>query len=233
MNFPNDFGPIYKETIEGRFPIEPWNTYSNLFFLIIFIYWTFIIYKDYKNHKFIAASLPLLLIGFIGGTIYHATRSHNIWLIMDFAPILILSISVSVYYMVKQKLHWLIIASIISLPFAFMIVIENIFVLPEFVDRMLGYPVMAAIILFPIIRWLYLTKWKNTVFVILGILSFGVAISSRSIDIDINLLPMGTHWLWHCFGAIAVNFLIIFIYRDSLSNTKNYKEEHSRHKFNV
>ena len=220
MNFPNDFGPIYKETIAGRFPVEPWNTFSNLFFLVIFIYWAFVIYRDYKNHKFIAFALPLLLIGFIGGTVYHATRAHNVWLVMDFVPILILSIAVSIYFMRKQKLHWIMVASIIILPFVFMIMIENIFVLPEFINRMLGYPVMATIILFPVIRWLYLTKWKNSLYVILGILSFVIAISSRSLDLDVDFMPMGTHWLWHSFGAIAANFLILYIYRDGLLNKK-------------
>jgi hemolysin III len=216
MKFPNDLGPIYKETIEGRFPVEPWNTFSNLFFLAIFIYWTIIIYKDYRNQKFLAFSLPLLFIGFVGGTIYHATRSHNVWLFMDFMLILILCISVSVYYMIKQKLHWVLIAMFVVFPFAFMGIIRNLIVIPEFYNRMLGYPVMAFIIVFPIIRWLYLTKWKNAIFIVLGVLCFTIAIIARSIDLQVESFPMGTHWLWHSFGAFASNFLVIYIYRDHL-----------------
>ena len=36
---PNDNGPIYVETLMGRFPVEPWNTYSNLLFLALIVFW--------------------------------------------------------------------------------------------------------------------------------------------------------------------------------------------------
>ena len=36
---PNDRGPIYLETLMGRFPVEPWNTFSNLLFLALIVFW--------------------------------------------------------------------------------------------------------------------------------------------------------------------------------------------------
>ncbi|MGA8854131.1 MAG: hypothetical protein WB492_08135, partial [Christiangramia sp.] len=83
ISFPQDSGPIYQETLAGRLPVEPFNTYSNIFFLIIIIYFSLRVYRDYKNHRFLAWSLPVLFLGFIGGTVYHATRSHDIWMYMD------------------------------------------------------------------------------------------------------------------------------------------------------
>ena len=43
---PGDFGPFYAETHMGRLPVEPWNTFSNLAFLAIAVYWAFKIRKD-------------------------------------------------------------------------------------------------------------------------------------------------------------------------------------------
>ena len=56
--FPNDTGPIYKETIAGRFPVEPFNTYSNLIFLFIVIYFGIRIYKEPKNQWFLMITIP-------------------------------------------------------------------------------------------------------------------------------------------------------------------------------
>jgi hemolysin III len=33
-----DHGPIYAETVPGRFPVEPWATLTNLIFLAVIIY---------------------------------------------------------------------------------------------------------------------------------------------------------------------------------------------------
>lgn len=96
--FPNDSGPIYQETLAGRLPVEPFNTFSNIFFLMIILYFSFKVYANYSKHRFLAWSLPLLFLGFIGGTVYHATRSHDIWMFMDWLPIVILCLSVSLYY---------------------------------------------------------------------------------------------------------------------------------------
>ena len=104
LSFPQDSGPIYQETMAGRLPVEPFNTYSNIFFLIIIIYFSVKVYRDYSNHRFLAWSLPVLFLGFIGGTVYHATRSHDVWMYMDWLPIVILCLAVSVYYTIKLKM---------------------------------------------------------------------------------------------------------------------------------
>ena len=89
--FPKDSGPVYRETIEGRLPVEPFNTASNFLFLAIIIYFVWKIRRNHRQHLFLAFILPVLFIGFIGGTLYHATRSHEIWLLLDWVPILPMS----------------------------------------------------------------------------------------------------------------------------------------------
>ena len=218
---PFDSGPIYKETLMGRLPVEPWNTASNLFFLALVLFWTYRVYKNYQQHRFIGFMLPVLFIGWIGGTVYHATRSHEAWLLMDWVPILLLSVAVSIYYSIKQRIprKKTITLSILPIILAFglrHLAINDI--MSRNIGSLISYSMMAFIILFPIFRYLSKTKWHNAKWVIAAMSSFILAISFRSIDllVDLDFLPMGTHWLWHSFGALSATLLITFIYYDDL-----------------
>lgn len=210
---PRDFGPIYKETNSNSLIVEPWNTFSNFAFLIIFVYFSIKVYKNFKNHKFLAFSLPLMLIGFVGGTIYHATRSSNIWLFMDWIPIAILSLLVSIHFLIKQKVHWSVILVFIMLPFLYRFLFVALKI-PKIFERFLGYPILALIIALPIIRWLILTRWSNRYLILLSSIFFVLALFFRTIDLNQNIFKMGTHWLWHIFGALATFCLAQYIYLD-------------------
>ena len=118
MMFPNDSGPIYKETLEGGFPVEPWNTASNLIFLFILIYWSLKVYPMASRHLFLAWSLPVLLIGYIGGTMFHGTRSHEAWLLMDWVPIMVLCMAAVVHFIFKITRRWMQRLGILILIFA-------------------------------------------------------------------------------------------------------------------
>ncbi|MER3375670.1 MAG: hypothetical protein RIM83_13610 [Allomuricauda sp.] len=82
----------------------------------------------------------------------------------------------------------------------------------------LGYVITAATILFPLVWYLVRTEGRNMVFVILAFGFFGIAVFFRSIDLAQTFFPMGTHWLWHFFGGVAVHFLIAYIFKDNLLN---------------
>ena len=215
LTFPKDSGPIYQETLSGRLPVEPYNTYSNILFLLIIIYFSLKVYKDYKNHRFLAWSLPVLLMGFIGGTVYHATRSHDIWMYMDWLPIVILCLAVSVYYTIKLKMtkrkRFILILIILFLVFGIRLIPW-----PAASQTSIGYIATAAGLLLPIITYFYTTKLHNWGYILLAFLSFGFAICFRVLDRFIYIIPMGTHWLWHVFGALSVFFLIKYIYKDKL-----------------
>ena len=221
IKFPNDSGPIYRETIEGNGIAEPWNALSNLIFLFIVLYWGFKIYKDLKQHRFLAFGLPVLLIGYIGGTIYHATRSHEVWLLMDWIPIVLLCLSAAIYFFWKLHFKRRYITTIIAFPFFISFSIEH-FPIPSYLGNLIGYSIIVLVILFPLLRYLYLTGWRNKKLVFFSLSSFIVAISFRSIDLIIpeEFLYMGTHWLWHLFGGIAVYFLVAYIYYDRLEAIK-------------
>ena len=85
-----DQGPVYAETDLSAFPVECYATWSNLIFPILIGYWLWRLHGHYAHHRMLTIALPILAVGWIGGTIYHATRSHVVWLVMDWLPIAIL-----------------------------------------------------------------------------------------------------------------------------------------------
>jgi len=216
-DFPQDSGPIYLETVEGRFPVEPFNTYSNLIFFVLIIYWGIKVYRNPKQHQFLAWVLPIIGISYIGGTVYHATRSHEFWLRLDWMPIMLLCAALVIYFIFKLVKSWwqqlLLITALLGASF-----LLRILPIPTGLRISLGYVITVATILVPLVWYLVKTKGKNITYVAVAFLIFSVAIFFRSIDLYQNFFPMGTHWLWHLLGGIAVHFLIAYIFKDNLLN---------------
>ena len=217
QEFPKDSGPVYLETMEGQFPVEPFNTFSNLIFLFLIIYWGIKVYRNPKQHQFLAWVLPIIGISYVGGTVYHATRSHEFWLRLDWMPIMLLCAAVVIYFIFKLVKSWWrrIIWIVILLGASFLL---RILPIPIGLRISLGYVITAATILIPIAWYLIRTKGKNITLVVTAFIIFAIAIFFRSIDLHQDFFPMGTHWLWHLFGGIAVHFLIAYIFKDNLLN---------------
>lgn len=217
LKFPNDSGPIYLETLEGRWPVEPFNTYSNLIFLLIIIYWGIRVYKHPKEHLFLAWVLPVIAISYIGGTIYHATRSHEFWLKLDWMPIMLLCAALVIYFIFKVVRTWWQRLLLVFLLLGTSYMLRILPISPGW-RISLGYVITAATILLPLVGYLIKTQGKNAILVITAFTIFSVAILFRSIDKSQSFFPMGTHWLWHFFGGVAVHFLIAYIFKDNLLN---------------
>lgn len=217
QNFPNDSGPIYKETIAGRLIVEPYNTFSNLIFLIILWYWGMKVYRNPRQHQFLTLVLPIIAISYVGGTIYHATRSHEFWLLLDWVPIMLLCLAMVIYFIFKIVGKWwqraLFIVSIFGVSYAL-----RILPMQETIRISAGYIITALTVMVPIVWYLSKTRFINIRLVIIAFLIFGVAIYFRSIDLAQTIFPMGTHWLWHFWGGVAVHFLIAYIFKDNLLN---------------
>ena len=216
QKFPNDSGPIYKETVQGRFPVEPFNTFSNLIFLFIVVYFALKVYRAPKKHPFLVWALPVIGLGFIGGTIYHATRSAEIWLLLDWVPITALSLAGVVYFIFKWMEFWLQRILLIAVMAAIFFGLRAL-PFPATIQITLGYIITAATIAIPVIGYLYKTHWHNLRYVAAAFGVFGIAVLFRFIDhrTDLDFLWMGTHWLWHIMGGLAVFFLIKYIYMDN------------------
>ncbi len=215
QKFPNDTGTIYQETIEGagRLPVEPFNTFSNLIFIAILIFFIKRILKRPKQHPFFLFAIPVIFISWIGGTMYHGTRSHQIWLILDGAPIMLVCLGGIIYFIGKiQRIWWKRILLFIGL--MLVTILPRLLDIPKGFRISFGYALTAIAVITPFIWYAYLTQWKNIKYIILGFSIFAVAVTFRTLDNIIVLLPMGTHWLWHTFGGIAVFFLLLYIYKD-------------------
>ncbi len=215
---PNDRGPIYLETLMGRFPVEPWNTYSNLLFLALIVFWFLRVRHHARDHRFIAYSLPIFLIGWVGGTVYHATRSHNVWLFLDWVPVALLILAVAMFFWRRQGISWFVTPFLVIGPLV--VVGAAISLLGDSHHAIYLLPVVALTILIPLISHLVRSGWKDIGLFAGALVGFAVAIGFRSIDlrVPIAFLPMGTHWLWHSFGAAAVHLLMLYIYRNDLED---------------
>lgn len=211
-----DFGPLYTETNLNQFPVEPFNTGSNLLFLIVAIYW----YRKLKHIKsiefktFLVRSLPLLVLGYIGGTIYHATRSHFVWILMDVLPIYAIAALTSHYLwqLISKKAARLLIWFFVCVGF------PGIFLWSISVDLPQKQTILYAFLSIPIVLPLLIDQLKMNFCYAMAFLipcvSIGLALFFRAWDSSLFVMqniPMGTHWLWHSFGAITCHFLLSYL----------------------
>lgn len=207
-----DGGPIYIETNLNAFIAEPFNALTAIFFIGIAVYWLFKLRKDFKEHIFLTVTSFILLIGGIGGTIYHAFRLSRVALVMDWLPIVILCFSASVYFLMKLFGRWYF--GILSLVLFFLLEWLNFIFIPSVFAVNVSYSLMALLILLPLLFYLKKQHWRNKKWVLIALLSFIIAITSRTID-HFQLLPIGTYFLWYTFGAIACHSMFCYLYLDN------------------
>lgn len=213
-DMPADFGPIYIETDLSRFPVEPWNTASNVIFLLVFLVFARKTKLSWRNHPLLVGGLPLLGLGFIGGTIYHATRSHSLWLVLDFVPIFVLAIAAALHLW-KGVLGSYSRATVAIL---FTTIaprgIAALLALPIHYQISLGYTGLALAILVPAYWQCQRDHREGLVLLACSTVSFVAAVTFRSIDrVGVALLPMGTHFLWHLLGGISVWCIMEYLFR--------------------
>jgi len=216
----NDYGPIYKETQIALskdslpFIIEPWNTITAIFFIFISIYWLIKISKS-KNKKdllFLKFVSFLLLIGGVGGTLYHGFRSHNIFLTLDWGPIVIIALSLVswIIYKLTNNIFKTIILNLLSFILIFVLTYFLSNYLPSSIGISIGYIFLSLYIIIPIIIYLSKNNFKHFNIIFFSFCCFIIGFIFRTIDFNSDFI-MGTHFLWHIFGLLATHLLFIFI----------------------
>lgn len=211
-----DGGLFYTETNPSRFIVEPWNGASALIFIGIAWYWFRQIRGKLREQRFLAIALPILAIGGIGGTLYHAFRVSRVFLFMDFVPILLLCLMAGFYFFSRSTGRWwlalLIMVGIFFLQgLMWSSVRNNATGLPVQSAITLNYAMMGLMVLAPLGWWLVKTGFRHGRWIAAALLSFGLALFSRLAD-PWALLPMGTHFLWHVFGAAACHCMLAYVY---------------------
>ncbi len=220
-----DVGPVYVETDMSRTVVEPFNALSAMLFLAIFAYWTVRLWGRWRKYPFLVGCLPLMLIGGVGGTVYHAFRGHRAWLFMDWVPIVILCFATSIFLWTRVLKRWWAVVIIFPLVFGIQFAGFNLARAGWFPFRHMitvSYTMMATIIALPAAVVLWRTRGLAWGWVSAAVVAFLLAIWSRSADASAvageanspgDWLPMGTHFLWHVFGAVAAWLASMYVYR--------------------
>ena len=208
-----DGGPVYTETNLDHFIVEPWNALSSLLIVLPAIYWMFRVRKEFRDYKFLMYCIPLMILGGSGSTLFHAFRTSTFFLVMDVLPTAILTLSITIYFWIKVLPKWW---------YLFYIIVPSILLrfwifssddLPEFLAINLSYVMTGLLIGIPLLLIQLKTKFYKIIQVLTVILLFSGAIFFRGMDAQqINILPMGTHFLWHALTGFGAYFILYYLY---------------------
>jgi hypothetical protein len=223
-----DRGPRYAETPadpsapDAPWIAEPFNAVTASLFVAIVVYWVIRLRGRYSRFPFLISCLPILLVGGVGGTLYHAFRTRQTYFFLDVVPISFLGLAGALYLTFRLgRWHgWVRVgAYAVGAIGAYLAVNGLIFRVLRF-ERFpnlpvnLSYASLAVVVLIPLFGVLIYTRfrWANLVWA--GLACFAIAFFCRLVDgTAFGALPMGTHWLWHLFGAACTQFLIAYFYR--------------------
>lgn len=208
-----DSGPIYAETLHmhGGSIMEPWNAFSSIAIALPALYWAWKLRKELRQYWFLALCMPFLFLNGLGSTLFHATRSSNLLLLMDFLPAAIVTLMVSIYLWAKavRKWYYVLTAILVSMGLRFLMMAS--FQPPLSIN--MGYLVGGLTFLIPLVIMLVRMKGRGTGIIVATILSFTLALIFREIDTRaVDALPMGTHFLWHIATGVGGFLLGSFLY---------------------
>jgi hypothetical protein len=226
-----DRGPRYTETpldpYAADVPIiaEPWNTVTAGLFIAIVLLWIWRLRGRYRQYPFLMGCLPILLVGGIGGTLYHATRNSVVYFLLDVIPIFLLGVTGGVYLAIQawgRAGWWYLLggmASYIGFSLLFILVIAPLPIVrqltrdPNALRVNVTYAALAVVILTPLIVCLMKTRFRQAGWVAAAFISFVIAWFFRLVDSrSASYMPMGTHWLWHTLGALSTALIIEYFY---------------------
>ena len=88
---------------------------------------------------------------------------------------------------------------------------------------------LATMVVLPIAILQIKTRFRHVSWFVSGVLAFVIAWFFRLWDERAGpYMPMGSHWLWHSFGAISTALLVEFFYKvEGDSNRNNIEQGNS------
>lgn len=206
-----DGGPVYAETELGNLIVEPWNAFSSLLILIPAFYWLYQIRGRFSHYRFMLFAIPLIVLGGLGSALFHGFRVSTVFLVMDFLPSAILTLSISIYLWIKIFKRWWYVFFVIIPAF----LVRGLFWgnLPQHVAINVSYFTTGVIVALPLLIILIRTKFRHSLIVAGAIIPFMIALLFRQLDAnEFSFLPMGTHFLWHVFSAVGAYFVLKYLY---------------------
>ena len=237
-----DRGPRYFETPADPYApdapriAEPWNMVTASFFVIIAVAWLVRLRGRYLRFPFLLTCLPILFVGGVGGTLYHGLRTRQLYFFLDVIPIQMLALMGAVFLAVRlwRGTGWLYLGGAIVLNLGVGALLFKI-VAPtnRALAVNLNYASIAVVVVLPMLFVLVRLKFRHVGLVAAALISFAIAWFFRLLDLSLGVyLPMGSHWLWHTFGAVSVTLLIEFFYhveRDGLNTATQPTAERGTH----
>jgi len=206
-----DGGPVYTETDTSRFIVEPWNAFSSLFIMVPAIIWLIKIRREQTKYQFIFMCIPLMILGGLGSTIFHAFRASEFFLVMDVLPSALLSVVLSLYFWIKVLRKWWLAVIIIVLSLASRMLLWDTLPMTSAIN--FSYAITGVVTALPMLIILFRTSFRNWEYVGFTIAFFILALVLREQDpYPYRLLPMGTHFLWHIFTGFGAYTILAYLY---------------------
>ena len=209
---PEDGGPIYAETNFERTIVEPWNAVSSLAILLPAVYWAYRIRRDYRKYPFLAMCIPLLFLGGLGSTIFHAFRSHRVWLMLDVTPSALLTLLLALFFWMKVlPRKWMALPLLLGI-FLLRMGVWRAF--PSHLGINIAYALSGTAFFVPLLIHLSRSRWRGVWHISLSIFFLLLSLFFRQIDqYAANFVPMGSHFLWHFFSGVGAYFLGLYLYK--------------------
>jgi hypothetical protein len=218
-----DGGPRYIETppdptsASAPFIAEPFNTVTASFFMWIAIWWLWRLRGRYREFPFVSCCMPILLAGGIGGTLFHGLRTWRVWFLLDVIPISLLGLAGAVYmahrYFGRQRV-WLLFGLIVFYAFVNRVFFSMLGPMNRQLSINLSYASLAVVVLTPVVLVLWRSGFRHAGWIVAGLFSFAAAWCFRLLDqYSAEYLSMGSHWLWHTFGALSTLMVIEYFYK--------------------
>jgi hemolysin III len=206
-----DGGPLYAETNLTMIVPEPWNAISSLAIVFPAVYWAVRLKFNYRNYPFLFFGIPLLILGGLGSTFYHAFRASSFLLYMDVVPTAILTLSVSIYFWIKVLPKWwqtiLILLPVTILRFTLFDY------LPGEMAVNIGYFITGTLIFLPVLIYLIRKNFRYFYSILISVTFLSISLVFREMDMRVvEFLPMGSHFLWHLFSGVGAFFLAKYLY---------------------
>ena len=205
-----DFGPVYAETNWDAIIKEPFNALTAALFVALAVVWLVRLHPARQQHRFVYWGMWGLLIGGLGGSVYHAFRAHWAFLALDALPIGILGVATAIYAIRRLTRDWLWILAPIFAVATLRAAIG--YLLPGTFAINSGYALLGLAMITPLVLLAIRAKrglWDRLV---PGAGLFALALACRAGDLYASrYLSIGTHGLWHLFAAGAVWLLILFL----------------------
>ncbi len=215
---PPDGGPWYAETNLDAFVAEPWNAISSLAFLVPVFYWLVRLRGHYHHYPFLTATIPLLFLGGLGSTLFHAFRRSWFFWALDVFPIIVLTFAVSAYFWYqvapfRGRARWTFVGVVMVGAIGLRVWLFSYSGLNGMALINAGYFLTGVLIFLPALILLRRTRLMAYGYIVGSTLLFVVALLFRRYDVPYTWMPMGTHWLWHVCGAAGTWLLGEYLYR--------------------